>query len=84
MVKPVQVLAQARVMLDGALPAASRMAVRGPYGRLAQLPYAAANLPREAPVALATAAWPPRPAADASAASTSRRTRSSTTGAIAW
>ena len=41
-------------------------------------------VPREAPVALATAAWPPRPAADASAASTSRRTRSSTTGAIAW
>ena len=84
--QPVQVLAQAR-MLDGALPAASRMvdaALRGPYGRLAQLPYAAANVPREAPVALATAAWPPRPAADASAASTSRRTRSSTTGAIAW
>ena len=41
-------------------------------------------VPREAPVALATAAWPPRPAADASAASTSRRTRSSTTEAIAW
>ena len=35
-------------MLDGALPAASRMAdaaLRGPYGRLAQLPYAAANRP---------------------------------------
>ena len=46
--QPVQVLAQARVMLDGALPAASRMAdaaLRGPYGRLAQLPYAAANRP---------------------------------------
>ena len=37
-------------------------------------------VPREAPVALATAAWPPRPAADASAASTSRRTRSSHKG----
>ena len=46
--QPVQVLAQARVMLDGALPAASKMAdaaLRGPYGRLAQLPYAAANRP---------------------------------------
>ena len=49
------------------------------------LPYAAANRQREKlRWPLQPAAWPPRPAADASAASTSRRTRSSTTGAIAW
>ena len=48
--QPVQVLAQARVMLDGALPAASRMAdaaLRGPYGRAGPTPVCRGESSRE-------------------------------------
>ena len=59
-------------MLDGALPAASRMAdaaLRGPYGRLAQLPYARGESSRE------KLRWPLQPLFGPAAV---------LTGAIAW
>ena len=85
--QPVHVLAQARVMLDGALPAASRMAdaaLRGPYGRLAQLPYAAANRPARSSGGPCNRCLATTPGRRRLSGGTSRRTRSSTTGAIAW